>query len=574
MSLSTPDTDYRDPVFPGENWFFYWKTSPTLWESKLQEYNGIGPIFVPIFWGFHSEYEDVFDFANTKPETDLAKLYQIAQAQGKELIFLMSVTPMPFLPNGGLPAYLARNIAMDDNGMIISVFDQDNRLNKMYSFFDPKVFMGFKKFTFALGQYFSSKGISSQIYSCECYRFEKERVVSFLEDSSKSYDSGLSRYIQQNKLQENIESIEDEELVKKEYSKLIDELYKSCLTETVSGHFSGNLKFCFLGAGVDKVFSRSSEYWEHSSDYFMPMFEMMIHNFIPSSALLPNALKEGVLNRSLKNIVTKGLLGKFLTEGLYEDALSMSFKPLYFFEFFKEAKGNSLFSRWFRDIGLSYFFNSKFCLSYNVNDKFSFEPEEDDCEQKVFFFRGNQIDQNSFNHFIKLFMSGGKIILDISELDEVTEKKIHIFVSENNLKQESVSYLTSITHITLGDGILILFDGRKLQDAPISKINSFWEKVIDYMGFKHLELQNEEGIFYHWKTRQASSLELDYGEIRRLSIYNPTSYKKKVRLFSNKNFALLKVVDSERSDINSTPVGLDLKLQPGGSLSLDFGYFE
>ena len=60
--LTSPDMKEYDSVFPGENWFLYWKTSPSLWESKLREYSGPSPIFVPIYWGYHTDFEGDLDF--------------------------------------------------------------------------------------------------------------------------------------------------------------------------------------------------------------------------------------------------------------------------------------------------------------------------------------------------------------------------------------------------------------------------------------------------------------------------------------------------------------------------------
>ena len=75
LQLTTPELIEYDSVFPGENWFFYWKTSPSLWKNKLQEYRGPTPIFVPIYWGFHNENPDQFDFGTFRPETDLKRLH-------------------------------------------------------------------------------------------------------------------------------------------------------------------------------------------------------------------------------------------------------------------------------------------------------------------------------------------------------------------------------------------------------------------------------------------------------------------------------------------------------------------
>ena len=77
MQLTTPELKEYDTVFPGENWFYFWRTSPSLWESKLREFSGAQPILVPIYWGLHSEQPEKFDFGTYKPETDLKRLYEV-----------------------------------------------------------------------------------------------------------------------------------------------------------------------------------------------------------------------------------------------------------------------------------------------------------------------------------------------------------------------------------------------------------------------------------------------------------------------------------------------------------------
>src|SRR3989338_711598 len=103
MKLTTPEQKDFDPAFPGENWFYYWKTAASLWESKLLQIPGQMPIYVPINWGFHMDYQHTIDFGEHKPETDLKRLFDVAQKVNRKLIFIMPLTPAPYLTNGGVP---------------------------------------------------------------------------------------------------------------------------------------------------------------------------------------------------------------------------------------------------------------------------------------------------------------------------------------------------------------------------------------------------------------------------------------------------------------------------------------
>ena len=102
MSLTTPLLKEEDSIFPGESWFFYWKTSPALWEEKVKSCVS-RYLICPIFWGQHVTPEGHYDFGESVPECGLKKLVDIAKAYGKEVIFFLPLGPAPFLPNGGVP---------------------------------------------------------------------------------------------------------------------------------------------------------------------------------------------------------------------------------------------------------------------------------------------------------------------------------------------------------------------------------------------------------------------------------------------------------------------------------------
>jgi hypothetical protein len=162
LQLTTPELKEYDSVFPGENWFFYWKTSPALWESKFQEYNDLSPIFIPIYWGLHCEDPDQLDFGTNRPETDLKRLFTLAERYRKEVILILPITPCPFLTNDGLPSYLSRSLMCAEDGRVLTIVDNEKRLNKLFSFYDPRIFQSFRKFTWHLGQFLSQNGFNKE----------------------------------------------------------------------------------------------------------------------------------------------------------------------------------------------------------------------------------------------------------------------------------------------------------------------------------------------------------------------------------------------------------------------------
>jgi hypothetical protein len=563
-----------DPVYPGENWFYYWKTSPTLWENKLETLKSNVPIFVPIFWGFHSEYEDAVDFGSIKPEANLQRLHEIATRMGRHLVFIVPVMPMPFLPNGGVPSYVARNNSHDENGMTLCVIDNESRLNKIYSFFEPKVFHAYKKFMWNLGQYFSENAISSHVYGAECFRNENGCAISYICDFSPTFDRGFSRFISQQNEGGTISSIQQEYSKKLEYIQLIKELYISCARESLSVHWSGTIPFTFLGGSTSNVFSRSSDIWEFSGNYFNDIVDIVTSDKMPSSVLLPYEVKEGVLQRALDDYISPSYIHRSMKYSLFEDEVESSLSPLFFFEIFNFSEEIITDINLLNNNGLITFLDSNFKSTYVFKDELEFSEENFISGNKVFYFWGVQNNPSCLKDVFKIFLNGGKVLLDSAQFGLDVLKKLETYFLENNLQKESVSYLTQIDHVSLGDGQINIFNSEKLKDFSSMRKIAFWERLVDFLNVKHLEIEADSDVALFWKKRLSTPLELNYEEVRRLSIFNPTSYKKKVRIITKKNFALLRVLSENHVTVKTSPIGIDLEVLPGGSVSFDFGYFE
>ena len=135
MSLTTPVLRELDSIFPGENWFFYWKTSSSLWKSKLEDFSS-RVVLCPINWSIHHKGQEDIDFLGNNPEANLKKLVSVIRELGKEAIFLLPLGPAPFLPNGGVPHVFSRFPSLNKENAIYGVADPEGRINKMYSFFD------------------------------------------------------------------------------------------------------------------------------------------------------------------------------------------------------------------------------------------------------------------------------------------------------------------------------------------------------------------------------------------------------------------------------------------------------
>jgi hypothetical protein len=579
QQLTTPEIIENDAVFPGENWFFYWKTSPSLWESKLKQYKGANPILVPIYWGLHSEYSDKFDFGEHKPETNLKRLYECAANTGKQLIFLVCLTPAPFLINGGIPSYLARNLAKNREEIAMSIVDNSGRINRLYSFYDPKIFQSFRKFVYNIGQYFSQQGISASIYGLDSMRIEDNHMVSFFKDHSQVFDLGYNRYVKQlqdsepEKIEKLIAYPEYENDLKREYSHLIRSLYVDSAKEMISGNWGGVIKSCFIGGSSIDIFKRSSAQWENEREYFEPLLRSVVSDIYPSSLLLDHKVKAGAFGKAINNIVDTSFVRNFLKNDYYEDDFSLTFQPLVFFELIDCGEGHFSFENAMNQSGLMYYFEKEFPWSYKIKNEFEVEVEDVD-PQSVFFFFGKRLDQKSFNKVLKLFMNGMRVFIDMADIDLKLKQKLEAFFAENNIDTEVVNYISPVTKASLGEGTIITYDSEKLLKTSLIKRAGFWETMIKFLNIKHLKVQADDEVQFFWKSRSSNSYELNYEEVRRVSFYNPTSYKKKAHIVSSQNFAFIKNVDQTNVEIHSTPIGIDISMMPGGFTTLDFGFYE
>ena len=127
---------------------------------------------------------------------------------------------------------------------------------------------------------------------------------------------------------------------------------------------------------------------------------------------------------------------------------------------------------------------------------------------------------------------------------------------------------------SLGEGLVITYDRQRLAQTSLLKRKGFWQTMVSYLELKHMQVDQDSDVQFFWMKRAANSFELSYEEIRRVHVYNPTSYKKKMRFKSTAGFAFLRSVDEKFVEIKSTPIGIELLMMPGGSITIDFGCFE
>lgn len=572
MTLTTPvlPQDF-DAVCPGEQWFFYWRTSASLWKSKLEALSG-QQVVVPLNWAFHSETGEFYDFAKEKPETNLKKLVDVAESLGKQVIFLMPLSPLPFLPNGGLPHILARTLCLNELGEARAFVDSEGLLHKIYSFFDPRVFQAFARFCERTAAYFSVNGIACDIFGVHGRYFEHGQIKNMLLDRSPAFERGFQRFLEAKKSEGhnlNISDIEAERSLVQEFENSVSEMYAGTASEELAANWAGVVEVGFLGASPDLVMERIFE-TESPSFHSKELFSWLCRDVLPSSVLLPSRVKKGNLARQLESLVSQTVLPRKLTNTVYEDEWNAPWRTLAFFEVYKESEDDVMWER----LGLWRALDEQYRWCYRVRSANDFKFTEDTDLSRVVFLSGKDLTDRAFGDLLKIFMSGGRVVLNRSGIDILFLRRFETFFLENALKVEKINFHTMLHNISLGEGRLLIFQGDKLPELKESELEKFWHKLIETYDLLHVQMSAEEGVDHFWRVRATTPSELNYEEIRRLNLYNSTSYRRKVEVRYPKTFALLKLVDETNVRTQSAPGILHIELLPGGSITVDFGVYS
>jgi hypothetical protein len=571
-------------VFPGENWFFYWRTSAALWEGKLQAYASAGPLFIPLDWGFHAITAESFDFGETKPEADLPRLLRAVRALGRDVVLLLPLTPVPFLPNGGVPAFLARGPAQDAHGLAQAFLADDGALNKAHSFYDPRVYQAFRKYVWQLADLFARKGVAVEVRGLRGHWMEGPLLKSALTDFSPAFAQGFLRFLKQQKLpvvlgadgsEASGLAPAEERVQVARYRRLIADLYQQTAAETLANLWAGEQDYAFLGGAPTDVFPLSAEAWPVGEALAADLAACLDWDVTPSSVLLPSPLKSGVLGRALREVVSPVFLQARLDRQVHAEADPAALLPLVFFDLFWDDEHREEAAAEVAEQGLLTLLQRDFRGCWRWRTRFDFAREsEDQPTARYKFFAARHMDRARLQHVLRLFLHGQYVVLDRHGLEPMLEKKLQLFLSENDLRPQVVNFLTPVTLLKLEEGMLLLYDGARLKEHPAPRRLEFWQNVTRYLQIPHLAVKGEEPPWYVWKTRPTGPFELNYSEIRRVGFYNSTDHRLKAHIPAAKSFAFLKVVDPAQAQVKSTPTGVDIEVSPGGAVSLDFGHFE
>jgi hypothetical protein len=561
-----------DPLRPGEQWFYYWKTSAVLWESQILQFPKDEIVFLPLYWGLHAESVTSWDFGQTLPERDLLRLHEILTHHDRKYCWIIPLSPAPFFPNGGISASAARSLSLDKNGVQLAVLDHEMNLNKIFSFFEPKVFGAYAGFLKEFGHFLRKNKIKSPVWGAELFYYQDGKNHSFFDDQSLAFEQGFSRFLKALH-SENLEisDAKSEKHLKQKYTDEVKKLFTTTAEEALGSTWMGVQKIVILGASPKDTILRSIPSGKSQLEYAKDLFYQLTNSFFISSALLTAEEKKDLLNSMIvENFGHKEIQQKYNLEPpqSYNQGLSQEFVPYSVIDLFGSTSRGS-----FTSTKLLSYLHSNFKSLYTLQADFPFHQEWIDANQaRIKLFNGAELHRGTFSQLLKLFMMGQRILLDRTGLAEDLEKKLQIFLVENNIKMQSVNFITSIEICELGEGVLIIFQGDRLNENPQAEL--FWPQIFKFFDLSQPEVTMDPDVFSVWKIRATSPHELSYLNVRRLNLYNPTSYKKIVTIRTHKHFAFMKMIDPSRAKAKSTPSGVDVEILPQGKIALDFGHYE
>ena len=513
-------TQELNTVYPGEQWFFYWKTSAVLWERLISESPQGGMIFIPLNWGQHHMGNMGWDFGEERPELDILRLAQTLLRHNKHFCWLMPLSPAPFLPNGGLPVSASKVLGKSREGIHYAIFDHEDQLNKMYSFFGGGVFNLFDEFVQKFGTLISSNKLKAPVFGLHSHYFDNGQLISFIEDSSQAFEQGFSRYLKKN-FPEGLE-IENpirEREFKQKFTTDVAKFFETCAESQLPGVWHGLKNITFLGAGFRDSLERALPAGKSPEKISHEIATLFYGQELLSSCLLKPTEKTEIISWMLEDLYGDiNLRRSFGFEGSMK-LIPGEFSPFGLMDLI------SLSDAHFRENGLVNYLDEFYPWLYQKQREFEFSIESIEANQdKVKIFLGKDLDRTGFSQALKLFLMGQKVILDTSGLSDILEKKLQLFVIENNLKVQNVNFIIPTKICELGEGAFIFFDGTLLKANESS--SKYWTQIFKFFKLIHPKVIFSEGVFHHWKLRKTKPEELAYLDVRRLSLYNPTSYKK------------------------------------------------
>ncbi|MFP5385389.1 MAG: hypothetical protein ACLGHN_04880 [Bacteriovoracia bacterium] len=451
--------------------------------------------------------------------------------------------------------------------MHLAVLDQESNLHKIFSFFEPKVWEGYSGFLKAFATFLTTHRIKAPVWGTKYFYCQDNNLLSYHEDSSIAFEQGFSRFLKQNHPQgADINAPQVEAELKETFTSEVGNLFSSTAESALAPFWGGVQRIVMLGGSPQETILRSLPGGKSQLEYTRDLFGLFINSEWISSALLTPLEKKEILSWILnEHFGSRAIEERYRYDSHKTDT---DFRPFGVVDLFGGKKNAH-----FQQTGLEPYLGKHFKWLYQNHTELPFTPEWIDTHHhKLKFFHGEDLTRTVFAQLLKLFMMGQTVLLDRSGMPEGLDKKLQIFLLENNIKSQSVNFMTSTQVCELGEGKLIIFEGSKLIENPSRE--KFWDHIFKYLNLVQPEMMMDEDVFSLWRIRSTTPHELSYLDVRRVNLYNPTSYKKMVSIKTQKHFAFMKLIDPTRAHAKSTPDGVEVELLPNGKIALDFGHYE
>lgn len=568
----------------GHHWFFYWQTSVTSWKDYFSQNHKNKVIFVPINWAFHYVSRQEYDFGQKYETADLKRLISLGQHFNKKIVFLFPLGPVPFLPNGGVPADFANVYSIDKNEQVRCVLNAKNDVHKFYSFFGPEVYSAHRKFTKELAKLCHEFKVPVSILGVQAGCIEDGIFSHYFEDYSDPFKKGLQKYAKleedpsenlsetRRNMSDSSSYVKNSHHTKVKYQDLIKNLYCETASEVLSDHWKGTLELSFIGGGTKDFLRRCLNTDDHMKSFMQEILESMSNGVMPTSLLMEQSEDTSYLQNVIHHLVDKNYFSSQTNLEEYDEEL-FDLSPLSLIKLVcLDRYTNRDFTFW-KEIGLWEHLEREYSWVYRIVRLLEDLKEEDGFTRPIHVVNSNNLTEKEFQLVLTNFMNGVKVIWDCSQLDSGLKRKLERFILENSLETEVVDFFTQVEHISLGTGSLFLFKGFELSQLTKKKKEKFWQKVFSFFNVKHLTMPLVKGIQTFWKRRESRGLELDFSEVRLLYIFNYDNRKKVAVVPHHKNYALMRKIEANNCQIDSTSSQIEVSFNKAGCAILEFGFF-
>jgi hypothetical protein len=564
----------KNEFAPGIPWFFYWKVHPSQWKTRLQEWKskGIDKIAVPLYWAHHARIDSTnvtYDFGVQKSETDLKELNLAIKALKLKTIFILPVGPMPFFVNGGVPASLIKNKSyFADGRSLVFVEPQTKKLVHYPSFFAASIFKEYCNWVQHLGNYLAQSSVSDSVFVADCGYLDAQGIYrSLAEDFGIEMQKKWKAH-QKRSPNMSAESFQEEVL----------KLYRSVAREMLGALWGGEVRMALLGQAPELLLTHLHGYQQleiNLAKELKQCLQLQIHPI-----LLPESQNSGPrthLAFLYEKMCSESYLQSLFGQSI-DDVSQYAYRAWTAATVVGDAKliKGPMLKEGLESVGQNEFQGHLQIVSEAQLARFLKSPDEDDDWWTKPIIAPVAIENdNAFHSLLTHFLSGGKVLINVDTLSAAHLRKVELFVLENQLKESLFNAPLKFRLLTLGDGQLILYEGKDLSAIKLlhTKMH-FWSVMFAQMQRHHLPLNLDKEMGAFWMERKTSPRELNYSSFRRLIIVNFSFNTKQAAFFPNKSYAFSKIVEQSEITIQQAGSGASTKIimGPRGYVVLEFGH--